>query len=76
MKMSENWPKILDVIGAAFFKAIVCPFYMHGQRISHQHFPYKIGYNTLGTNKADQYNQTTFARLIIHFIVNGFLWVR
>jgi len=29
MKMSENWPKILDVIGAAFFKAIVCPFYMN-----------------------------------------------
>ena len=74
--MSENWPKILDVNGAAFFKAIVCPFYKHGQRLSHQHFPNKIGYNTLGTNEADQYNQTTFARFIIHFIVNGFLRVR
>jgi hypothetical protein len=29
MKMSENWPKILDVIGTAFLKAIVCPFYLH-----------------------------------------------
>ena len=74
--MSENWPKILDVIGAAFFKAIVCPFYMHGQRISHHHFPNKIGHNTLETNEADQHNQASFARFIIHFIVNGFLRVR
>jgi hypothetical protein len=29
MKMAENWPKILDVIGAAFIKGILCPFYMH-----------------------------------------------
>ena len=76
MKMSENWPKILDVIGTAFLKAIVCPFYMNGQRISHHHFPNKIGHNTLETNEADLYNQTTFARFIIHFIVNGFLRIR
>ena len=73
MKMSENWPKILDVIGTAFLKAIVCPFHMNGQRLSQHHFPYKIGHNTLETNEADQYNETPFARFIIHFIVNGFL---
>ena len=76
MKMSENGPKNLDVIGSAFFKAIVCLFYMYGKGLSHQHFPYKIGYNTLGTNEADQHNETSFARFIIHFIVNGFLRVR
>jgi len=76
MKMSENWPKILDVNGAAFFKAIVFPFYMHEQGLSHQHFPYKIGHNTLETNEADQHNETPFARFIIYFIVNGFLRVR
>jgi hypothetical protein len=74
--MLENKPKNLDVIGAAFFKVIVCPFYMLGQRLSHHHFPNKIGHNTLGTNEADQYNETPFARFIIHFIVNGFLRVR
>jgi hypothetical protein len=73
MKMSENKPKILDVIGSAFIKGILCPFYTHVQRISHHHFPNKICHNTLETNEADQYNQTTFARFIIHFIVNGFL---
>ena len=30
MKMAENGSKNLDVIGTTFFKAIVCPFYMHG----------------------------------------------
>ena len=76
MKMAENWPKILDVIGAAFIKGILFPFYMNGQGLSHQHFPYKIGHNTLETNEANQHNETTFARFIIHFIVNGFLRVR
>jgi hypothetical protein len=76
MKMSENWPKILEVIGSAFIKVILCPFYTHGQRLSHQHFPNKIGHNTLETNESDQHNETTFARFIIHFIVNGFLRVR
>ncbi len=32
--MSENWPKILDVIGTAFLKAIVCAFYMHEKGIN------------------------------------------
>ncbi len=76
MKMLENKPKNLEVIGSAFIKGILCPFYMHGQRLSHQHFPNKIGHNTLETNEADQHNETSFARFIIHFIVNGFLWVR
>jgi hypothetical protein len=76
MKMSENKPKILEVIGSAFIKGILCPFYTHGQRLSHQHFPNKIGHNTLGTNEAYQYNETPFARFIIHFIINGFLRVR
>jgi hypothetical protein len=71
--MSKYKPKILDVIGSAFIKGILCPFYTHGQRLSHQHFPYKIGHNTLETNEAYQYNETPFARFIIHFIVNGFL---
>ena len=74
--MSEYKPKILDVIGSAFIKAIVFPFYMNGQGLSHHHFPNKIGHNTLETNEADQHNETTFARFIIHFIVNGFLRVR
>ena len=30
--MSENWPKILDVIGTVFLQAILCPFYMNGQQ--------------------------------------------
>jgi hypothetical protein len=29
MKMAENGSKNLEVIGSAFLKAIVCPFYMH-----------------------------------------------
>jgi hypothetical protein len=76
MKMSEYKPKILDVIGSAFIKGILCPFYKNGRRISHHHFPNKIGHNTLETNEADQYNETPFARFIIYFIVNGFLRVR
>jgi hypothetical protein len=76
MKMSENKPKILEVIGSAFIKGILCPFYTHGKRLSHHYFPYKIGQNTLETNEADQHNETTFARFIIHFIINGFLRVR
>ena len=74
--MSENGLKNSDVIGSAFFKGILCPFYMHEQGLSRQHFPYKIDYNALGTNEADQHNETSFARFIIHFIVNGFLRVR
>ena len=75
MKMSENWPKILNVISATFIKGILCPFYIHGQRISHQYFPNKIGHKTLETNEANQQNQTTFTRFIINFIVNGFFRV-
>jgi hypothetical protein len=65
-----------ELLVLPFLKSLSVRFTCMSRVLTHQHFPYKIGYNTLGTNEADQYNQTTFARFIIHFIVNGFLWVR
>ena len=71
--MAENGSKNLDATGTTFLRPLSVRFTCMSRVLTHQHFPNKIGHKTLGSNEANKYNQTSFTRFIIHFIVNGFL---
>ena len=62
-----------ELLVLPFLKPLSVRFTCMSRVLTHQHFPYKIGHNALGTYEANKYNETSFARFIIHFIVNGFL---
>ena len=47
-----------------FLKPFSVRFTCMNRVLTHQHFPNKIGHNTLGTNEADQYNEIPF--LFLH----------